>query len=108
VEFAEQFVIDPHGLDDDQRNAAARALTTGELHDFVHAISLQESYIRLAGMLELGPESPGSAFDPLSGRAAATRSAQSLAAVVTGLTGIDEVTNEAVRLLNAERTACRR
>ena len=129
--FAEQYHYDHNLLSDGPRAALEQHLSRRELVNFVWALHMNDSYIRILSLLDIAPDPQTAAaraerVPPAGARPEATAAdraderatAQSLMdpgfyaayaalnPVVVRQALVDEVTSEAVRLFNASHQGC--
>jgi alkylhydroperoxidase family enzyme len=129
--FAEQYHYDHRLLGDGLRGALEEYLTKRQLVNFVWALHMNDSYIRLMSLLDIEPDPetaparpertpPAGTWSPPQGDDAADELASvktlmepeleaaylALTPIVVRQSLVDEVTSEAVRLRNASYQGC--
>ncbi len=118
--FAEQYHYDHSNLGESHRAELARHLSPGEVVNFVWALHLNDSYIRLLRLLDVAPDPVGTprperrpapegpvAIDPSPVKAPVWENLyREVASVVVRQSRVDDVTSEAIRLHNASYQHC--
>ncbi len=62
--YAEQYHYDHKGITDEQKAELARHLSRSEVVNFVWALHLNDSYLRILTLLDIAPDPPGTATRP--------------------------------------------